>query len=79
MFSSVVKILVISVYSLLLTEGEDEITFDPDDIITNIDKFDEGWWRGTAPSGKSGIFPSNYVEVISEGQVFKAKIILYIS
>ncbi|KFM80081.1 Src substrate protein p85, partial [Stegodyphus mimosarum] len=24
----------------------DEISFDPDDIITNIEMIDEGWWRG---------------------------------
>lgn len=41
-----------------------EISFDPDDIITNVEILDEGWWTGTAPNGSSGMFPSNYVEVI---------------
>ncbi|XP_043940331.1 drebrin-like protein isoform X2 [Protopterus annectens] len=43
-----------------------EITFDPDDIITNIEKIDEGWWRGYAPDGGFGMFPANYVELVNE-------------
>ncbi|KRY66187.1 Src substrate cortactin [Trichinella pseudospiralis] len=39
----------------------DEISFEPDDIITNIDKMDVGWWRGMC-RGKYGLFPANYVE-----------------
>ncbi|XP_076011780.1 src substrate cortactin isoform X2 [Genypterus blacodes] len=42
--------------------GEDEISFDPDDIITNIEMIDEGWWRGVCKSAY-GLFPANYVEV----------------
>ncbi|XP_068169887.1 src substrate cortactin isoform X3 [Antennarius striatus] len=42
--------------------GDDEISFDPDDIITNIEMIDEGWWRG-ACRGIVGLFPANYVEV----------------
>jgi len=37
---------------------------EPDDIITDIDKIDEGWWVGTAPDGTRGMFPANYVEEI---------------
>uniref|UniRef100_A0A0A9ZGZ7 Src substrate cortactin n=1 Tax=Lygus hesperus TaxID=30085 RepID=A0A0A9ZGZ7_LYGHE len=40
--------------------AEDEISFDPDDIITNIDMIDEGWWRGSC-NGQYGLFPANYV------------------
>ncbi|XP_015258148.1 PREDICTED: drebrin-like protein B isoform X2 [Cyprinodon variegatus] len=43
-----------------------EITFDPDDIITDIEMLDEGWWRGYGPDGHYGLFPANYVEVISD-------------
>lgn len=42
--------------------GDDEISFDPDDIITNIEMIDEGWWRGVC-RGSYGLFPANYVEV----------------
>jgi hypothetical protein len=42
-----------------------EITFDPDDVITNIDMIDEGWWTGIGPDGKHGMFPANYVELLN--------------
>ena len=40
------------------------MTFDPDDIITNIEQVDEGWWIGDV-NGKRGLFPSNYAELIN--------------
>lgn len=43
--------------------GEDEISFDPDDIITNVEQIDEGWWQGEC-NGRYGLFPANYVELI---------------
>ncbi len=49
----------------LYTEGVDEISFDPDDIITNIEVIDDGWYMGDF-GGKRGLFPSNYVEKISD-------------
>lgn len=42
--------------------AEDEITFDPDEEITNIEFIDEGWWKGTC-RGHTGLFPANYVEL----------------
>lgn len=45
-------------------EDDTEVTFDPGDIITQIEQIDEGWWRGQAPSGEFGLFPANYVELI---------------
>ena len=50
--------------SFFITEDDTEITFDPEDIITNIEQIDEGWWMGTAPNGHHGMFPANYVELI---------------
>lgn len=47
---------------LPISAGDDEISFDPDDIITNIEMIDEGWWRGVC-RGAYGLFPANYVEV----------------
>ncbi|XP_036252700.1 drebrin-like protein isoform X2 [Molothrus ater] len=41
-----------------------EISFDPENIITNIEMIDEGWWRGFGPDGHFGMFPANYVELI---------------
>ncbi|KAF9797992.1 hypothetical protein SFRURICE_001186 [Spodoptera frugiperda] len=40
----------------------DEISFDPDDIITNIVMIDEGWWQGLC-KGAYGLFPANYVQL----------------
>ncbi|KAF3827517.1 hypothetical protein GH733_003003 [Mirounga leonina] len=44
-------------------EGSDEISFDPDDIITDIEMVDEGWWRGHC-HGHFGLFPANYVKLL---------------
>lgn len=46
------------------TADDDEISFDPGDLITDIEELDPGWWRGTAPNGAVGLFPANYVEKI---------------
>jgi len=46
--------------------GDDtEITFDPGEIITNIERIDEGWWEGLGPKGVFGLFPANYVELLN--------------
>lgn len=43
---------------------ETEISFDVDEIITNIEQIDEGWWRGVRKlDGSYGLFPANYVEL----------------
>ncbi|OWA54174.1 putative Drebrin-like protein [Hypsibius exemplaris] len=44
---------------------ETEISFDPGDVITQIDKVDAGWYGGMAVNGTYGLFPANYVEMIS--------------
>ncbi|XP_025016718.1 src substrate cortactin isoform X2 [Tetranychus urticae] len=43
----------------------DEISFDPDDIITNIEMIDDGWWRGEC-KGSMGLFPANYVQLLDD-------------
>ncbi|XP_041825142.1 drebrin-like protein A isoform X2 [Melanotaenia boesemani] len=43
---------------------DSEITFNPDDILTDIEMLDEGWWRGFGPDGHYGMFPANYVELL---------------
>lgn len=43
---------------LELTEGE---------YVSNIEMVDEDWWMGTNSKGESGLFPSNYVELV-EGE-----------
>ncbi|ALC46322.1 Cortactin [Drosophila busckii] len=44
---------------------EDEISFDPDDVVTHIEKIDDGWWRGLCKN-RYGLFPANYVQVVSQ-------------
>ncbi|GAB0094014.1 Drebrin-like protein [Sergentomyia squamirostris] len=45
---------------------ETEINFDPGDVISHIDRIDEGWWQGLAPDGTYGLFPANYVEILKD-------------
>lgn len=44
------------------TEADDEISFNPDEIITNIEMIDEGWWKGQC-RGRVGLFPRAYVQL----------------
>lgn len=48
---------------LLFAEADDEISFNPDDVIINIEMIDEGWWKGQC-HGRVGLFPAAYVELI---------------
>ncbi|KAM8909523.1 src substrate protein p85-like isoform 2-T2 [Spinachia spinachia] len=43
-------------------EADDEISFNPDDVITHIQMIDEGWWKGQC-HGRVGLFPSAYVQL----------------
>ncbi|XP_053572258.1 LOW QUALITY PROTEIN: hematopoietic lineage cell-specific protein-like [Bombina bombina] len=43
--------------------GDDEISFQPADLITDIEMVDEGWWSGTC-GGRRGLFPANYVQLV---------------
>lgn len=61
------SLLVDIYYSTLSAPSADdtEISFDPDEIITNIEQIDDGWWRGVRQlDGSYGLFPANYVELI---------------
>lgn len=31
-------------------------------MITDIEKIDDGWWKGKNTKGEVGLFPANYVE-----------------
>merc|ERR1712226_1457842 len=42
--------------------ADDEISFDPNDIITNIEMVDDNWWIGNC-QGKRGLLPANYVQL----------------
>lgn len=47
-----------------LAENDGELSFEPNQIITNVKRSNEpGWLEGTL-NGKSGLIPENYVEVL---------------
>lgn len=48
---------------LCSAEADDEISFNPDDIITHIEMIDEGWWKGQC-NGHIGLFPAVYVKLL---------------
>lgn len=45
-------------------EDESEISFEPGDIIRDVEAVDKAWWRGWSKDGRQGLFPANYVETI---------------
>lgn len=48
----------------------DELSFDVDDLITNIEKPDAGWYEGTITykdgRKKRGLFPANHVKLLND-------------
>jgi hypothetical protein len=46
-------------------EQPDELTLHPGDVITVLEKNEDGWWVGEV-NGKSGLFPGNHCELGSE-------------
>ncbi|XP_071957132.1 dynamin-binding protein-like isoform X2 [Antedon mediterranea] len=45
----------------------DELTFSEGDVITNLEKIDEDWFRGTC-NGKTGLVPAMCVEIIKDNR-----------
>ncbi|ODA76618.1 hypothetical protein RJ55_07889 [Drechmeria coniospora] len=45
---------------------DNEIELVEGEYVTNIDMVDEDWWMGTNAKGESGLFPSNYVELVED-------------
>ncbi|KAI8330842.1 hypothetical protein BC941DRAFT_439707 [Chlamydoabsidia padenii] len=51
-------------------QQDDELSFQAGDLITVTDHSNADWWMGTKEKdGKSGFFPSNFVEAYQEKQV----------
>ena len=46
---------------------DNELELREGDYVTNIEMVDEDWWMGQNPRGETGLFPSNYVELIDDG------------
>lgn len=45
---------------------DNELELREGEYVTNIEMVDEDWWMGTNSMGESGLFPSNYVELVEE-------------
>ncbi|KAF7539414.1 hypothetical protein G7054_g2190 [Neopestalotiopsis clavispora] len=45
---------------------DNELELREGDYVTNIEMVDEDWWMGTNSAGDSGLFPSNYVELVDD-------------
>jgi drebrin-like protein len=45
---------------------ENELELKEGEFVTNIEMVDEDWWMGQNPHGESGLFPSNYVELVED-------------
>ncbi|KAJ2905065.1 hypothetical protein MKZ38_006458 [Zalerion maritima] len=45
---------------------DNEIELRENEYVTNIDMVDEDWWMGTNSLGETGLFPSNYVELVDD-------------
>jgi amphiphysin len=55
------KIMAIALFDYNgLDDGD--LSFLAGDVITVVEKIDEGWWRGKASRGGEGVFPSNFVK-----------------
>jgi hypothetical protein len=54
----------VSAYFFFFTADESEISFEPGDIISDVETVDEAWWSGCSKDGQQGLFPANYVEHI---------------
>ncbi|KAJ3410880.1 hypothetical protein HDV05_003135 [Chytridiales sp. JEL 0842] len=46
---------------------DNEIQLEESEIITHIEKLDEGWWQGVNSKAQIGLFPANYVQEIEGG------------
>ena len=45
---------------------DNELELKDGEHVTNIEMVDEDWWMGTNERGESGLFPSNYVELVED-------------
>ncbi|KAI4161457.1 MAG: hypothetical protein LQ342_004860 [Letrouitia transgressa] len=45
---------------------DNELELREGEVVTNIDMVDADWWMGENPRGETGLFPSNYVELIGD-------------
>ena len=46
---------------------DNELELREGEYVTNIEMVDEDWWKGQNPRRETGLFPSNYVELVEDG------------
>ncbi|KAF2147780.1 hypothetical protein K461DRAFT_72240 [Myriangium duriaei CBS 260.36] len=46
---------------------DNEIELREGEYVTDIEMVDEDWWMGRNSAGETGLFPSNYVELVEDG------------
>lgn len=51
---------------------DNEIELREGEYVTNIQMVDDDWWMGTNSQGESGLFPSNYVELVDDDEAAPA-------
>ncbi|SPQ18925.1 caf4f37d-1e84-45d7-affc-581a60e590b6 [Thermothielavioides terrestris] len=47
---------------------DNEIELREGEYVTNIEMVDDDWWMGTNAQGETGLFPSNYVELVDDDE-----------
>lgn len=45
---------------------DNEVELREGDYVTNIEMVDDDWWQGQNAHGETGLFPSNYVELVED-------------
>lgn len=48
-------------------ENSDELTIKVGEIVEIIREVEDGWWEGSI-HGRTGVFPSNFVELVNESE-----------
>ena len=43
---------------------DNELELKEGEYVTNIEMVDDDWWMGQNVHGETGLFPSNYVELV---------------
>ena len=59
-------------------DRDDELTFVTGSIIYVVKKNDDGWFEGVM-NGTNGLFPGNYVETLSPGNINESNAYLFLA
>ena len=53
---------------------DNELELKEGEYVTEIDMVDDDWWMGRNPHGETGLFPSNYVELVEDEEDSNEKV-----